>query len=136
MNVFGIGLPEMAVILVLALLVFGPKKLPEIGRSLGKAIKGFQDASKEFEEEFKKEAQQIEKVVTSPMKATLDPQPAKVLSPQDRPEEIVVPPDAAAEGAAAAKVVEDSGVSAPDTSNETATTEGTVETATDNNTSA
>ena len=92
MNVFGIGLPEMAVIFVLALLVFGPKKLPEIGRSLGKAIKGFQDASKEFEEEFKKEAQQIEKVVTSPMKATLDPQPSKVLSPQDSPAEIVVPP--------------------------------------------
>ena len=94
MNVFGVGLPEMAVILVLALLVFGPKKLPEIGRSLGKAIKGFQDASKEFEEEFKKEAQQIEKVVSSPMKATLDPQPAKVLSPQDSPAEIVVEPDA------------------------------------------
>jgi|688.fasta_scaffold1209684_1 sec-independent protein translocase protein TatA len=96
MNVFGVGLPEMAVILVLALLVFGPKKLPEIGRSLGKAIKGFQDASKEFEEEFKKEAQQIEKVVTSPMKATLDPQPSKVLSPQEKPAEIVVESEPAA----------------------------------------
>ncbi|MGB3136793.1 MAG: TatA/E family twin arginine-targeting protein translocase, partial [Nodosilinea sp.] len=40
MNVFGVGLPEMALILVLALLVFGPKKLPEIGRSFGKALKG------------------------------------------------------------------------------------------------
>jgi twin arginine-targeting protein translocase, TatA/E family len=45
-NIFGIGLPEMAVILVLALLIFGPKKLPEIGRSLGKAIRSFQEASK------------------------------------------------------------------------------------------
>jgi sec-independent protein translocase protein TatA len=60
MNVFGIGLPEMALILVIALLVFGPKKLPEIGRSLGKAIRGFQEASREFETEFKREAQQIE----------------------------------------------------------------------------
>jgi sec-independent protein translocase protein TatA len=102
MNVFGIGLPEMAVILVLALLVFGPKKLPEIGRSLGKAIKGFQDASKEFEEEFKKEAQQIEKTISSPMKATLDPQPSKVLSPQDSqpPSEIVVEPEPAVAPAA------------------------------------
>lgn len=63
MNVFGIGLPEMALILVIALLVFGPKKLPEIGRSLGKAIRGFQDASKEFQDEFKKEAQELENSV-------------------------------------------------------------------------
>ncbi len=63
MNIFGIGLPEMALIFVVALLVFGPKKLPEIGRSLGKAIRGFQDASKEFENEFKREAQEIEESV-------------------------------------------------------------------------
>ncbi len=83
MNVFGVGLPEMALILVLALLVFGPKKLPEIGRSLGKALKGFQQASKEFEEEFKKEAQQLEKTLTSPMKASLETDPPKALSPQE-----------------------------------------------------
>ena len=52
MNIFGIGLPEMALIMVVALLIFGPKKLPEIGRSLGKTIRSFQDASKEFEAEF------------------------------------------------------------------------------------
>lgn len=63
MNIFGIGLPEMAVIMVVALLVFGPKKLPEIGRSLGKTLRSFQDASKEFETEFKKEAQKIENSV-------------------------------------------------------------------------
>ena len=63
MNIFGIGLPEMALIMIVALLVFGPKKLPEIGRSLGKAIRGFQDASKEFENEFKREAQQIEESI-------------------------------------------------------------------------
>lgn len=63
MNVFGIGLPEMALILVIALLVFGPKKLPEIGRSLGKALRGFQEASREFESEFKREAQNLEESV-------------------------------------------------------------------------
>lgn len=73
MNIFGIGLPEMALIMVLALLIFGPKKLPEIGRSLGKAIRGFQDASKEFENEFKKEADRLEKSISEPMKATLEP---------------------------------------------------------------
>ncbi|MFN5516050.1 MAG: TatA/E family twin arginine-targeting protein translocase [Cyanobacteriota bacterium] len=63
MNVFGIGLPEMGLILVIALLVFGPKKLPEIGRSLGKALRGFQEASREFESEFKREAQTLEESV-------------------------------------------------------------------------
>ena len=72
MNIFGIGLPEMGLIMMVALLVFGPKKLPEIGRSMGKALKGFQDASKEFETEFKKEADRIEKSVAEPMKATLE----------------------------------------------------------------
>lgn len=80
-NIFGIGLPEMAVILVLALLIFGPKKLPEIGRSLGKAIRGFQEASKEFEAEFKREAEQLERVVKEPMEATLETPDQPVLSP-------------------------------------------------------
>lgn len=81
MNIFGIGLPEMAMIFIVALLIFGPKKLPEIGRSLGKTIRGFQEASKEFETEFKKEAERIEKVVNEPMKATLEPKPKKALTP-------------------------------------------------------
>jgi sec-independent protein translocase protein TatA len=80
-NIFGIGLPEMAVIMVLALLVFGPKKLPEIGRSVGKAIRGFQDASKEFEAEFKREAEQIEQAVKAPMEAMLEmPSSANLVS--------------------------------------------------------
>ncbi len=54
MNVFGIGLPEIAVIGALALLVFGPKRLPELGKTLGKTLKGFQAASSEFEREIQK----------------------------------------------------------------------------------
>ena len=54
MNIFGIGLPEMAVIGAVALLVFGPKRLPEFGKTLGKTLKGFQTASKEFEREISK----------------------------------------------------------------------------------
>lgn len=53
MNVFGIGLPEMAVIAAIGLLVFGPKRLPELGKSLGRTLKGFQSASSEFEKELR-----------------------------------------------------------------------------------
>jgi sec-independent protein translocase protein TatA len=65
MNFFGIGLPETIAIGVVVLLVFGPKKLPEIGKSLGKAIKGFQEASNDFQSEFKKEVDAIETTVKS-----------------------------------------------------------------------
>lgn len=41
---FGIGFPEFAVILVVALVIFGPGKLPEIGSSLGQAIRDFRRA--------------------------------------------------------------------------------------------
>ena len=49
MNIFGIGLPEMAVIAAIGLLVFGPKRLPELGKTLGRTLRGFQSASQEFE---------------------------------------------------------------------------------------
>ena len=54
MNLFGIGLPEIAVIVVLALLIFGPKRLPQLGKTIGKTLKGLQTASKEFENEINK----------------------------------------------------------------------------------
>ncbi|MCP9798321.1 MULTISPECIES: TatA/E family twin arginine-targeting protein translocase [unclassified Cyanobium] len=53
MNIFGIGLPEMAVIAAIGLLVFGPKRLPELGKTLGRTLRGFQSASQEFEKEFR-----------------------------------------------------------------------------------
>ena len=54
MNLFGIGIPEMAVIVVLALLIFGPKRLPQLGKTIGKTFKGLQTASQEFENEINK----------------------------------------------------------------------------------
>jgi sec-independent protein translocase protein TatA len=45
---YGLGIPELLIVLVLALLVFGAGKLPEIGRGLGKGIKEFKAAAKEL----------------------------------------------------------------------------------------
>ena len=44
-----IGMPELLVIFVIALLVFGPRKLPDVGRSIGEAIRGFKKAISEPE---------------------------------------------------------------------------------------
>jgi|P827metagenome_2_1110787.scaffolds.fasta_scaffold00011_254 sec-independent protein translocase protein TatA len=42
---FGIGVPELIIILIIGLIVFGPGKLPELGRSLGKTIREFRKVS-------------------------------------------------------------------------------------------
>jgi TatA/E family protein of Tat protein translocase len=69
-----IGVPELIVIFIIALLIFGPKKLPEVGKSVGKAIREFKKASDELrnkvEDEFnaweiKNEIKDVEKDLTS-----------------------------------------------------------------------
>lgn len=52
---FGIGLPEIIVILVIALLIFGPKKLPDLGKNLGKGLKSFKKGLSDASDEFKSE---------------------------------------------------------------------------------
>ncbi|MFM7237184.1 MAG: TatA/E family twin arginine-targeting protein translocase [Cyanobium sp.] len=91
MNIFGIGLPEMAVIAAIALLVFGPKRLPEMGKTLGRTLKGFQSASQEFEQEFR-----------SALRTEDDPAPT--LSP---------PPIPAVEGEEAVRAAEQTASSTP-----------------------
>lgn len=62
-NMFGLGLPEVMVVLVIALVLFGPSKLPALGKSLGEAIKGFkkgleQEPAEEIKAEEKKKVEE------------------------------------------------------------------------------
>lgn len=55
MNLFGIGPGELLLILILALIVFGPRRLPEIGRSLGQMIRELRVASEDITDQFRQE---------------------------------------------------------------------------------
>lgn len=48
---FGIGAPELILILIIALVIFGPGKLPEIGKAVGKAMNEFKKASRDVTQE-------------------------------------------------------------------------------------
>ena len=66
MKFLGMGVPELLIILVVVLLIFGPKNLPKLGSALGKTVKGLRDgmgAGKKEAAEAKDEAEIVEEVV-------------------------------------------------------------------------
>lgn len=72
---FGIGAQELIVILVVALVVFGPKRLPELARSLGKGLAEFRRASSDLRGSF----QETEQSIKAPLEASTNqpPEPAQ-----------------------------------------------------------
>ena len=75
-----IGMPELIIILVIALIIFGPRKLPELGRSLGKSIGEFKKASNELrstlEEEIRIEEQREQRPAQPAPSAAASTEPA------------------------------------------------------------
>ena len=90
-----IGLPELIIILVIALLILGPGKLPEVGSSLGKSIREFRKAATDVQD-----AAKIDGPAATPPSPTTAatptttpaPPPANVLSDQSAPNEIATEP--------------------------------------------
>ena len=67
-----VGVQEMVVIFIIALVLFGPKKLPELGRTIGKAITEFRRASSDLKASFEREMQNLERETDKRSKVTAD----------------------------------------------------------------
>ena len=83
-----LGLPEMIFIFVIALIIFGPKKMPEIGRQIGRALNEFKRASNEFKAQIESEINQLD--VTESKRQILPP----AEPPHGTVASEVVPPEA------------------------------------------
>jgi sec-independent protein translocase protein TatB len=98
-----LGWPEMIFIFVMALIIFGPKKLPEIGRQVGRALNEFKRASNEFKAQIESEIGQLDAAEmrrqilppSEPVRGTVaSPTPPPEVSPPATPPQAAKAPDA------------------------------------------
>jgi sec-independent protein translocase protein TatB len=82
---FGIGMPELLLLLAIALIVVGPKKLPELARALGRGIAEFKKATDELKEsletntEFSELKKSFDEIQDTAIDATIPPDPVEAL---------------------------------------------------------
>src|SRR5215469_3818693 len=104
-----LGFPEMMFIFILALILFGPKKLPEIGRQIGKGLAEFKRASREFQSQIEDEVRKLEldagldnTVKPAPIANTVSSRPPALTAgsePEIEPPITASSPDVAAQAA-------------------------------------
>jgi sec-independent protein translocase protein TatA len=91
---FNIGIPELLIIVAIALIVFGPNKLPELAKAFGKAMREFKKATEEVKESFEAETKDLEEYKHTLTDETLLANLAEQISP---PESVPEETSAAAE---------------------------------------
>lgn len=99
---FNLGGPEMLLLGILALMLFGPKKLPELGKALGQGLAAFKESSRALTEEF---TRQLEDETREPRQAATIPQDV-LLPPRGTPMAVPAPPEPDAEAAPAVATAE------------------------------
>jgi TatA/E family protein of Tat protein translocase len=104
----GLGTSELLLILVVALVLFGPRKLPQLSRSLGKSLAQFKRASEDFKETWEKEVARESAVKEALVTDAMLPEDRSILNePRDRSREVLeasegAPPDSTPAPAATA----------------------------------
>ena len=93
-DMFNIGLPELLIIMAIALVVFGPNKLPELAKAIGRAMREFKKATDEVKQSFEAEARDLDDIRHTLSEDHLtglieDPSP----SPEDSPSAAASEPD-------------------------------------------
>jgi Tat protein translocase TatB subunit len=87
---FGIGMPELLLILALALIVLGPKKLPELAKALGKGLAEFRRATEDLKNEFRQMEREVE---DASMSATFKDEPVAETPSQPAAAQPAIEPD-------------------------------------------
>lgn len=96
-----IGFTELLVIFLVALIIFGPSRLPELGRGLGKAIREFREATRRIEDEVQETVRQLDREASPPTAAAASQPPAPAPVPASaagNPTPQAAPPAARQEG--------------------------------------
>ncbi len=98
---FGIGMPELILIAVVALIVLGPKKLPDLAKSMGRAVREFRKATSELKETLQvdEEFSEVKKAFTdfhSDVNKTIQPEDKTETTPAGQPQTAADAPAAAA----------------------------------------